>query len=295
MNVLLIPCWKRPEFLWHCLDNLTKAEGIKDVHTIFRPDHGSDTQNVNVIYEFADRLGPFEIMTTDRTGYSLTKQSYSLLSGYLIAANKSTDLVFMVEEDVMVSRDFFRFHTSLHSQEPQLFCSLSTKNHNRPVTTTTDPEGYYLTALDYCSLGVCFKAATIKEHIAPHANDTYLRSPMRYVKAKFPDSCLNKSMCEQDGLIRRIQENLGDTSPIAYPHVPRAFHAGYYGYNRPQRTPPTFSERLTQVAGIIYSPEAMRLASLNPAMAADSEPVPLDIPPWQNLRRQQPPEIPLEH
>ena len=26
-DVMLIPCWRRPEFLWHCLDNLARAEG----------------------------------------------------------------------------------------------------------------------------------------------------------------------------------------------------------------------------------------------------------------------------
>lgn len=290
VNTLLIPCWRRPEFLRLCLENLTQAEGIKDVHVIFRPDHGSDPENIKVIEQFKARLGSHEVIPTDRTGYTSTKQSYSLLTGYMIAGQRSTDLVFMVEEDVMVSRDFFRYHTTLHARE-NLFCSLSTKNHNRQVTTTDDPGAYYLTTLDYCSLGVCFKADTIYEHVIPHINESYLKSPARYVSAKFPGSILHKSMCEQDGLIRRIQENVGPQLPIAYPHVPRAFHAGYYGYNRPQKAPKTFAERLARLRSVIYNKEAMRLASLNPAMAADSEPVPLDIPAWTELRRAQPPEL----
>ena len=33
-DVLIIPCWRRPEFLWHCLDNLRRAEGIGDLHVL---------------------------------------------------------------------------------------------------------------------------------------------------------------------------------------------------------------------------------------------------------------------
>jgi hypothetical protein len=40
-DVLVIPCWRRPEFLWHCLDNLRRAEGIGELHVLFRPDRAA--------------------------------------------------------------------------------------------------------------------------------------------------------------------------------------------------------------------------------------------------------------
>ncbi len=40
-DVVLLPCWRRPEFLWHCLDNLTRAAGIGGVHLSFRPYTGA--------------------------------------------------------------------------------------------------------------------------------------------------------------------------------------------------------------------------------------------------------------
>ena len=36
-DVVLIPCWRRPEFLWHCLENLTQADA-DDVTTQLRRD-----------------------------------------------------------------------------------------------------------------------------------------------------------------------------------------------------------------------------------------------------------------
>ena len=40
-DILLVPCWRRPEMLWHCIDNICKAEGLETVHVVFRPDSGS--------------------------------------------------------------------------------------------------------------------------------------------------------------------------------------------------------------------------------------------------------------
>jgi hypothetical protein len=36
MDVVVLPCWRRPQFLWHCLHNLTRAAGIGSVHVVFR-------------------------------------------------------------------------------------------------------------------------------------------------------------------------------------------------------------------------------------------------------------------
>jgi hypothetical protein len=60
-DVVVLPCWRRPEFLWHCLDNLTRAEGIDSVHVLFRPDTGFSADNLEVIRSFADRLASFEV------------------------------------------------------------------------------------------------------------------------------------------------------------------------------------------------------------------------------------------
>jgi hypothetical protein len=43
-------------------------------------------------------------------------------------------------------------------------------------------------------------------------------------------SPLDEIYCEQDGLIRRIHDQSG--LEIGFPHYPRAFHAGIWGYHR---------------------------------------------------------------
>ena len=95
MNTCLIPAWRRPEMLWHCLQAIRLSEGASALHYIFRFDHGHDQQLHDAI-----KGCPFspEVRETPRTPYLLSKQSFSLLTGYGIAAAASDALVFMIED-----------------------------------------------------------------------------------------------------------------------------------------------------------------------------------------------------
>lgn len=292
-DVVLIPCWRRPEFLWHCLDNLTQASGIEQLHVMFRPDHGHDPRLRDVIAEYAPRLASYEIDLPMRCPYRRTKQSANVLVGYLRAAARARQLVFMVEEDVMVARDFFRWHYAVHAAEPALFCSLSTRNHNRAVAVSEDPGCYYLTSFDYCSLGVALSRTVIQTLIASHVCRGYFERPKEYCLRQFPSSLLGTAFVEQDGLIRRVQEALGERWPLAYPFRPRAFHAGFVGYHRSGRLTGSLAERIRTVGRVIYNSDTMRQAIENPDHIADSVPVPLETPVWHGLWRRpldQPPD-----
>lgn len=274
-DIVLVPCWRRPEMLWHCIDNICKAEGIESLHVIFRPDSGFDPDNLAVIREHAARLPSHEVQPAPHWPYRRTKLSANILLGYLHAAARARRYVYLVEEDIMVGRDFFRWHAAVQSQRADLFCSIAVRNHNRCVETPDDPDCYYLTSGDYCSWGVCFEAAIIRERIAPHVSLDYLRHPKRYLRRHFEGSRVSLGYVEQASLLRRIQEN--GTQPIAYPATPRAFHAGFYGRNRPGGIEGALDERVRRLDAMIYDGEAMRGAALSERYAADSEPVRLDV------------------
>jgi hypothetical protein len=251
------------------------------MHVVFRPDSGFDPDNLAVIREHAKRLPSHEIQPAPRCPYRRTKLSANILLGYLDAAARARRHVYMVEEDIMVGRDFFRWHAAVHAQRAGLFCSIAVRNHNREVHTPDDPDGYYLSSGDYCSWGVCFDVAVIRERIAPHVNLAYLRRPKRYLRGRFARSKVSLGFVEQASLLRRIQEL--DSLPIAYPATPRAFHAGFYGRNRPGTIEGALQERVRRLDGMIYDCTAMRGAALSARYAADSEPVPLDIISGQRL------------
>ncbi len=281
-DVLVLPCWRRPEFLWHCLDNLTRADGFGSVHVLFRPDTGYLADNIDVIRSFADRLSSFQVSVPPPCPYRRTKQSANLLLGYLAAAASSTRYVFLVEEDTMVARDFFRWHRAVQAAAGPLFCSIATRNPNRAVTPPEDPEGYYISSGDFAANGVCFDKSVVQRLIAPHVNMAYFRRPKAYLRRHFPDSAVGLGFVEQDGLLRRIQERCD--IPIAYPCMPRGFDAGYYGYNRPGGVPGELADRVQQLASTIYSAAAMRQA-VDPQYIERCMPVDLQPRHWNTQRR----------
>jgi hypothetical protein len=282
-DVVVIPCWRRPEFLWHCLDNLTRADGSAETQILFRLDTGYSPDNIAVIKSFSDRLPNYQIECAPTCPFRRTKQSANVLLGYLHAARRSRRLVHLIEEDVMVSRDYFRWHRAVHDSGPALFCSIAVRNPNRNVTGPSEVGGYYLSGADYCSYGVCFDKHVLQTMIAPHVNMTYMRLPKKYLRRQFPSSVVGLGFVEQDGLIRRIQEK--GPLPIAYPCVPRAFDAGFYGYNRPGGLGGSLQERIHALSEIIYDPRRMREAALRPEFVCSGVPIDLQTPPWALQRR----------
>jgi hypothetical protein len=284
-DIVLVPCWRRPEFLWHCLDNLVRVHHIDSVHVVFRPDTGFAPENLEVIRAFGHRLPSYEVQLPERCPYRRTKQSANVLLGYLHAAAAARRHVFLLEEDVMVARDFLSWHRAVHAAAGPLFCSIAVNNPHRPCICRGEPEGYYLCSDDYCSYGVCFDRGVLRALVAPHVQGAYLRRPKHYLRRHFPASRVGLSFVEQDGLIRRIQES--SRLPIAYPCLPRAYDAGFYGYNRPGGIAGPVHSRRARLGEIIYDRARLR-ALTAPEFANQCVPIDLEPPAWRVQRRIEP-------
>jgi hypothetical protein len=283
-DVVVLPCWRRPEFLWHCLDNLAKAEGIGDITVIVRPDTGFAPENLEVVHGFAERLPHLELQYPTPAPYRRTKQSANILLGYLLAAARTKEFVFLIEEDVMVGRDFFRWHREVHStSSTPLFCSIAVNNPNRRLMLPPDIEDYYLSTGDYCSTGMCFDKRILQSKLAQHVNMRYMRRPKKYIRRHFRSSHIGLGFVEQDGLIRRIQEE--SQLPIAWPCVPRAFHAGFYGYNRQGGLTGALPERIRILAETIYDVAAIQKLAGQTGFPDNCIPCELQTPPWRRLQR----------
>lgn len=280
--VVLIPAWRRPEFLWHCLENIKNARQSGRYHYVFRFDQGHSPELFQVIDGF-----PFsyEVTITQRSPYRVAKQSFSLLTGYQIAAQRAgrEQLVFMIEEDVMIAQDFFEWHEAIHAEQKHLWCSIGVANPNRKVNVQGEGGDYYLTSDDYCSLGVCYKASVINDVIIPLATPKYFVDPINHLKREFPASPFGDAFAEQDGLIRRAQWAKGMAMPIAYPVHAKAYHAGFYGKNRGAGFHGSLQERKQRIAEVIYSDEAMRMFARHPEWYEDSRPINLTGQQWTSI------------
>lgn len=274
MNTVVVPLFARPEYFKIWIENLMTVDKADEQFYIFCMDWGYNQKHNEFIRNF-----PFDhgVVRTPKTNYKISKQSFNVLNGLLVGAKHSTELVYYIEEDVFIAKDYFTFMADVHAIEPDLFCSIGTKNNNSNYITTENTDYYYLSDRpDYQSLGSCFKKEVIINLIGPSFNDQYFSSPVAYCKKKFPDSIIGSFFVEQDGLIRRILEISG--KKVAFPHVPRGFHGGIYGYNRRDNdiSRLNFEQKVETIKRIAFNKEELKSYVKHPEYYTDSEPCELN-------------------
>lgn len=274
MDIVIMPGHSRPEYFKVWIDLVKKANDASKLLYVFCLDTGYDPKYMDLIYTFPYECAFIEMPEAD--GLSLGKQSRNVLNGLIAGAQNTDELVYYIEEDVFIGVDFFRWHKEIHRKN-NLFCSIGTKSNNYEYDTDGDHWHYFLTSeCDYQALGNCFKKEVILDLIAPHYNDNYLKNPTGYCLRHFPESIIGRIWTEQDGLIRRILEK--SDLKVAYPCVPYAFHAGFYGYNRqPEIMRKSYEEKLRLIQDICFDADKMRAVSehMGPSYWKDS--IPCDL------------------
>lgn len=225
MNYILIPSYRRAEMIHICLELLSKNKNYKDFHYVFSLDHGYDKENLTVINGFDASK---EIIYVGNKNLGHTKQSFNVLNGLRYCAERTDNLVFLIEDDIFVANDYLDWNLLVHEQEPNIFCSIGTWNHNTIYEVMQELSLYYKSNnADYQSWAVCYKKEIIQKHIIPHVNENYLKDPYNYCRTYFPSSRIKRNFTEQDGLIRRELER--QKMKTVFPNTPRAFNCGLYG------------------------------------------------------------------
>ncbi len=263
MEAVVIPAFNRPEFLTVCLEHIIAADQSEDKTYLFCFDHGFDRRLYDVVDSF-----PYKkyVIEKKQALNKITKQSANVLNG-LIAASMIADTVHLIEDDVFIAKDYFRFQSFAMGLNP--FCSIASINFNKRKDFG-EVDKYYIDRGVYQSIGVCFKSETIKTLIQPHYNDSYLLNPKAYCKDTF-NSYLGSDMVEQDGLIHRISER--ENAMIVFPEYPRCFHAGLYGKNRGvYSNKKTVDEKVAFIKKTVYDVNMLKNHVTNENYIYDSMP-----------------------
>ena len=263
-DIVLVPVYSRPDYLRVCLEYLARAEGIADKEVWICIDRGR-----SLIREFYEVLNDFRnqinFSVIIRPEHSYMGNSMNVLEAYKEAYQTDAKFIYLVEDDVVVQPDFFTWHEAVQ-KTGDYFCSVAYRclRNTGTFINCTDPEAYFTTAQDYASIGVGWR----RERLAPvikHACEEYYKNLEPYILKHFPCNRFCTSYAEQDGLIMRVMADVKGIT--AWPYVPRAFHFGVNGYNRPRGPRLSYAE----IKEMIYSPEKIAAADLD---FHDVEPMP---------------------
>lgn len=271
MKICLIVGYRRPEYLELMLEKVTQADNYRDNAYIIALDEGFDVACKDVVHKHLSDVGYF-IIHPPHIKSKIGKQSWCVLYAMELCCKNADEIVYYLEDDIMIGKDFFTFSESILNACLDAYCAVMSRSNNHRIETTTDNNKFYLSdKADYQGLGVAFRPSAWISAMSQYLVPEYFDNPVGYCKANFKSVVCGEAFAEQDGLQRRVIERNG--LKIAYPHVPRCFHSGIYGYNRKRSEMNwPYEKKLLFLRTTIFDPAKMETYD----KYNDSMPVPLD-------------------
>lgn len=234
-DIVMIAAWRRPEFLLMSLSHVWAATYADDHEYIFIFDHDVDPLVRAVAQAFP--------ASHKRMHYApqhefMTGNSFNLLEGYryahMVARMLKSELVYLLEEDVWVARDYFGFHRASHAhthmavggmpaeEADKVFqvvgysMQLNEGDYGDPTAAidacaanTTEGENLRSMVMlrhHYTSVATSFDSSSL-DLIARHATKRYYESPPDYIAGEWGVAGIPgfkpNQFTEQDGLLNR--------------------------------------------------------------------------------------------
>jgi hypothetical protein len=293
-DVVLIPTYLRPEYLQLCLEHIAVAKATPTLKEfwICADSRPHDKERHGMVLGWQDEVlsawhGTIPIRFIQGVKHDFDGNSYNVLESYKKAYNEpNVRNIYLIEDDVLVTPDFFKWHEAVAEAESTAMCSIAyrcSRNHETR-TDVIDPRAYFTTARDYASIGVRWK----KEALGPvleHAVVSYYADQSGYIRTRFAGNRFAGDFAEQDGLIMRVMwEQHGFTT---WPYIPRAFHMGWYGYHRPNgRRPDGFLEqKVSEIRATISNAAKLKIVAPD---FGDIEPYPTEpMPSYEGFTKLQ--------
>lgn len=276
METVIVTAHKRADFLKACLTRLLAADDDR-LRYLVSVDRGYTAEVHAVATWFLRRVGTRRANVAFRQ-HRYRGNSYNVLTSYreaLVGVMRlrnfaEPELVHLVEEDILVGRDYFDFHRRAHELVPDAFSVSACRNQNFPMGTDPQPDdtAVYLHR-SYQSIGVSFRPQPLRVGLA-HATPAFFRDQAGYCARNFPGSAIPRAHAEQDGLLHRVLESTGTAT--VYAAVPRAYHVGFVGYHRKGEAPQGSLDERAEAILAMSAQELNRRAHSYP----DHTTVPLD-------------------
>jgi hypothetical protein len=231
---VVMPTRNRPEFLALSLEKIQLAlsESALDVKVQIYLDHGGNSSETNFV---RDCYLPKAEIIQQPEHLSVPSGCWNILNALKSGFETGSDVVCLIEEDVMVFPDYFNVHEmfqwAMHPL-PGAVCGREIVRYGK----------------DYYTNPGSSLSHSLLSKIVPHINDEFFNDSAGYMLKKFPE--WPEASPLDDGLIRRVIRE--QKAEIMY-QGRTAVHQGYrmYGKNDDNRTSGTIEERIQQLRTIL--------------------------------------------
>ncbi len=231
-DVVIVPTYDRPEYLWVCLEHLSRAHGsgtkeiwiCEDQHADKPKDFTLQMEMLATIREAERLFGQKYVKYFGTTPHNEYGNSRNLLTALERAYDARAPYIYLVEDDVMVTEDFFRWHEQAQAQfDPFVTCAgrinRSLNFHiNGPEAideSCKDPLACVRSRKAYMSWANCFRYDRLHR----------LLKEWPYEPEDFKPGYEQDIMIQGWMRIKKIEDSI-------WPYVPRAYHLGWTSYHR---------------------------------------------------------------
>lgn len=293
-DIVIVPAYFRPEYLHLCLYNIFNCrESLNKDIWIYHDQKFDDLKKFAAEFTEIEEVMAYwkrgfgnrfrAVMRPENGFYG---NSYNVLGAYQKAFETDAQFVYLIEDDVFITPDFFRWHEAVQ-KEVDPFCSVAGQCDRNPDKTGESAGGYFESS-EYASLGVCWKREKL-EPVIEHAQVDYFHNPTPYVLKHFPKTNLGLKMMEQDGLVQRVMEK--SFQKAVWAAVPKAYHVGLWGYHRSigldamtdaGLTHLPLKEKIENLTKVVCNQEWLNKVA---SFQTDLQAFPIDAPVWEKVSR----------
>ena len=212
MEVVVMPCLKRPEMLALALERLDRAELAPDDVRIY-----VDTASESLLEEVEwvrDRFLPHALIFHAKPHLVAPSGTFNILQALKSGYETGAERVWLMEEDVLASKSLFTWgRAQLASGRYLAVCGRRDRNH------------YPIYGPLYTNPGSVLTRELLTE-VVKHIKNEYFEGLRGYLDAQFGSWDTQSNL--DDGLVRRIVRQMGGT--CAYPELPMCAHIGFNFY-----------------------------------------------------------------
>lgn len=254
-DIVIIPTYDRPEYLLVCLERLSYARGASSKEIWIREDnhadHPKDPRIGQFIWEiasFAKNLG-LDVIHQEQPEHLSYGNSLNAMTAFEEAYRTDAKHVYLLEDDVMVTADYFEWHEAAQEQfKPFVTCA---GRINRSLNF--EMNGREAIDESWKCLNDCVRSRKAYNSWA----SCFRREELGHFVTAYPDRDKWRPGYEQDIFIQQILRTDHCNLKSVWPYVPRAYHMGWYSYHRTAglKFNGTFAEKV----------HALRLAISDPA------------------------------
>ena len=230
-TIAVVPTLKRPEFLALALESVDRADQAPDDVRIFL-DY-SDAKRLDEVEFVRDTYCPRASIYQAKPHVEAPSGCWNILNAYKQGFNCGAEIIFFVEEDCRIYRDYFTW--SIKAQDSGCFatCGRYIKRYG---------ENYFTNP------GASFRRESLAL-VVPHICDSFFDDRRTYLTKTFGQ--FEEASDLDDGLIRHVQRSVNGF--VMYPDTPKVAHQGFRRYGRTEewRTTGSIKERIAQLRVIL--------------------------------------------